>query len=300
MRLFLNVCFSIYLVFFTCFNFAEASENTFARIELPITFDEFGLATIELEIAGKVEKFTLDTGSREGLHLPKAIMDKVENLKLTGEKRYSLDLTGKEFSNDRFVIEQLNVKGMIFRDVAGVEYEDWGLSLSDSDDDIKLERPVLGLGFFKDYRLIIDYSQKVLIVEDKKQIPILDNLDKWINLPFLLKEEGVIIQMNYQSNVYDLCLDTGASVSMITAKVLPNNVILQPCSIIYPDIEMKDCNLVFLEVENIKSDLKVHALVYGQFPEKFEVDGLLGKNFLEQFLVLIDLKSEQLMLKPIK
>lgn len=158
----------------------------------------------------------------------------------------------------------------------------------------------MGLGFFKDYRLIIDYSQKVLIVEDKKQIPILDNLDKWINLPFLLKEEGVIIQMNYQSNVYDLCLDTGASVSMITAKVLPNNVILQPCSIIYPDIEMKDCNLVFLEVENIKSDLKVHALVYGQFPEKFEVDGLLGKNFLEQFLVLIDLKSEQLMLKPIK
>ncbi|WP_148912991.1 hypothetical protein [Neoaquamicrobium microcysteis] len=105
--------------------FAVVPSNA-ADLVLPITFDQRSTPMVSLEIDGMSYELRLDTGSEEGLHLRRDLLDRIEGVRFTGEMQRSSDMAGNVQENARFVIDELSVGGRIFRDIRGVEFSPWG------------------------------------------------------------------------------------------------------------------------------------------------------------------------------
>ena len=91
----------------------SAYSSSTSLVEIPISFDHANLPMVEMEIAKHHIKFYLDTGAR-GLHLPKAIAETINGVKLTGRTVKSVDLAGKVREDAEFIIPELQMDGMIF------------------------------------------------------------------------------------------------------------------------------------------------------------------------------------------
>ncbi|MEB7884514.1 pepsin/retropepsin-like aspartic protease family protein [Serratia fonticola] len=285
-------------------------QSSFAKtISLPIIFTgEYNMPHIELNLNGTPQLFMLDTGSRESLHISQAMMASIPNLALTGKKQRSTDLAGNLFENNQFVIKEISINGMIFKDIYGVELQPWGLSFTfgekendkDTDPKPKPEVPVIGLDFFHDHIVTIDYANKVLIVDDNQDKKVSIKTEGMHKFPFILSEEGVLISINDGVKDYVMGIDTGASTTVIRSSVLSPKTAREPCSKMNPEWPSEDCTVIALQMPSLKLKEPIYAVVLEEDAGNFENAGLLGTNFLERFLVTMDMKNKALLLKPIE
>lgn len=262
---------------------------------LPITFDEYSIPSVSLDMEGVPYELTLDTGSGEALHLHRDVLDRLESVRFTGEIQRSSDMAGAVQENARFVIDELSIDGLTFRDLRGVELSPWGITVGE--DSPLPESPVLGLGFFKEHRILIDYRSKELTVLDPSS-DFSPNPDAgWVKVPFRLSGEGLVLQAEIAGQPSDMVLDTGATTSFAVADRIANTAAAVPCQSVYPTLEQEGCRLVPVSTVFGKAPTTFDAfLIEGD--SNFDAAGLLGGDFLSQHAVLVDFVGKRMFVRP--
>ncbi|OCG71976.1 hypothetical protein A9G43_03615 [Gilliamella sp. Occ3-1] len=175
--------------------FAQGNETVW-----DLTFDnKYNLPIVIINLEGEKIALTLDTGTKEALHLPINLIDKIPNKSENLQKIRSIDLSGNVSEVRSFIINNLKLNSFIFKRVGVVEYNSWGLKFSsdnsNNNENENIENPVIGLGLFDGYVLTINYPESKIIVSDETDISA--DLDKkWIPIPFHLNDEGLAIEMS--------------------------------------------------------------------------------------------------------
>lgn len=274
-------------------NFAQSVEITWDLI-----FDNiYNLPSIIMDFQGEKIPLILDTGSKEALHLPIALINKIPNKTENSEKVRSIDLSGNIKEVRSFIVDRLELDSFIFNNIQVLEYKSWGLFISSDltrsnpdKEEIDAENAVIGLGLFKDYVLTINYPENKITISDS--INISDDLNKnWISIPFYLNRNGLVINMFDGLNNYEMILDTGATVSIIKEESL------SPFSSKFFEPE-DNFRYISLEMTDVASD-KIKAIIIDSLPDEFESDGIIGFNFFRKNIVKIDFRNKQMWIHPV-
>ena len=274
-------------------NFAQSAEITW-----DLFFDNiYNLPSIIMDFQGEEIPLILDTGSKEALHLPIALINKIPNKTENSEKVRSIDLSGNIKEVRSFIVDRLELDSFIFNNIQVLEYKSWGLFISSDltrsnpdKEEIDAENAVIGLGLFKDYVLTINYPENKITISDS--INISDDLNKnWISIPFYLNRNGLVINMFDGLNNYEMILDTGATVSIIKEESL------SPFSSKFFEPE-DNFRYISLEMTDVASD-KIKAIIIDSLPDEFESDGIIGFNFFRKNIVKIDFRNKQMWIHPV-
>lgn len=290
----------MYRFFFVFVLLLMLSSNVLAKtIHISLQRNDYGIPALSLNITGSPQLFVLDLGSGEGLHLPRRMMETIPDLKLSGHQRKSIDLAGKIVYEDQFILERLNVNGMLFTDIPGVELHPWGLSVGNQEDEPDdTDLPVIGLGFFQRHTVTIDYKNNLLTIEDTPILEAKMNDPGWIRLPFQLTQEGLKVDLVNGKNSYSMVLDTGASFSIVKAQKFTEDVKTVSADRVQPGLDPSTFKALELNlVQNNHPVGQFYAAFIDDLPPEFEADGLLGNNFFQEFIVKIALQSNVLMIK---
>lgn len=275
--------------------FFGVAPSTAADLVLPISFDEYSIPKVSLDIEGAPYELVLDTGSSEGLHLRRDVLDRLGSVRFTGEMQRSSDMAGNVQENARFVIDELSVHGLTFRDITGVEFSPWGITVQD--DSQLPESSVLGLGFFKGQRILIDYLSKELTVFDPSSGFVPNSDTGWIEVPFRQSDEGLVLQAEIAGQPSVMVLDTGATTAFAVADRIATTAAAVPCQSVYPSLEQEGCRLIPVRTAFGKTPASFHAFLI-EDDSNFEADGLLGGDFLNQHAVFVDFAEKRMFVRP--
>lgn len=273
---------------------ASATEKV---MQMPFQLDDTSLPVTHVEIDGKRQTFSIDTGSSIALHLSKDVMAQLPGLIVEPEKERTTDLTGKIFLNERFHIPQLSINGMIFNNVRGVSLTPWGMVLIP--DGHLPTSMVIGLDLFKGKAVLIDYKAQRLSVAGNVQALSVNVADGgWVTLPLQLSQEGIVVNVSHRLQRYNMVLDTGASVSVFWKDRLKSSFSHLPCQLVMPEMNNKGCVATEFQLDEVGiENIKLNAVLLDGAFEHMETDGLIGNNFFKEFAVLIDFPGQKLFIK---
>lgn len=273
-----------------------ASPSTAADLVLPISFDTRGMPMIQLDLGGKTYALALDTGSAEGLHLDRDTVNQIEGAHFTGEARRSIDLAGTVRENERFIIDELSVNGRTFRNIQGVEFSPWGVSVREDSELPKSQ--VIGLGLFTGERILIDYAAEELIVFDASTDIDPGGDEGWVEIPFHWPDDGLVLDARIAGEKHAMVLDSAATHSLVIAGRIADTRAAVPCETVYPSLNQTGCRLIPVETEFGGVRQTVHAFALEKDLGRFESTGVLGGDFLKNNAVLIDLVNERMHVRP--
>lgn len=265
-----------------------------SAMEIPLTFDKSLLPMSNVTINGVSGEFMIDTGSLTPFHFSKEFIAKTPGVKVTGEKERSMDLSGRIYTNDKFLIDKAMINGMPFNYVEGVSLTPWGLVLENGE---KPNSMVIGLKLFKDKVILIDYEKKKLsVVENISQLK--TDLSQWISLPLVVNEEGVTIEIKNGNEKYKMNLDTGATLSLFWKERIKTDYDAISCEEVMSNLDQNNCNAMKVLVNGAENKLIINTmLVDGDF-KHMNVDGVIGNNFIRNHKILIDFPNNKLFIKP--
>lgn len=280
-----------FIFLFMLFN----SFSAVSAMEIPLRFDESLLPMSNININGINNDFMIDTGSLTPLHFSKELIAKTPGIKLTGEKQRSMDISGRTYTNDKFIIDKAIINGMSFNHVEGVSLTPWGLVLLENGK--KPDSMVIGLGLFKDKVILIDYKdKKISVAEDINQFN--TDLNQWISLPLVVDAEGITIEIKHGNEKYKMNFDTGATLSLFWKERLKGKYSKISCEAVMNTIEHDNCDAIQMMVNAAENKLAINALlVEGDF-KHMDVDGVIGNNFIQNHKILIDFPKHTLLIEP--
>ncbi|WP_200177098.1 hypothetical protein [Ectothiorhodospira shaposhnikovii] len=239
-------------------------------VETPISFDHANIPMVEMAIDKHHVKLYLDTGAR-GLHLPKVIADTIRGVNLTGRTVKSVDLAGKVREDAEFMVPELQMNGMVFRNVIGQYLSDWGVGKSE------FQLPVIGLDVLQQKELVIDFPRKRILMSDA---PIaFDTLyPSAQDLQFTRAEEGLVISAHIGNKEWSFVLDCAASISLIKSSASIDKDLITPCAF---DLSGELCEAVSGHVY-FGEKLIALQMIRMPFPEQFKPMGVIGYDFFSR------------------
>lgn len=267
------------------------------KIEVPIVFDRQGTPTIELEINGHRSNALLDLGSSAGIHLSVENISRLSGIKYTGDSTRSTNIAGEVSYSKEFIVSELKLQCLTFENILGYELEPWSVSVGDRLDNMEdPKQAIIGMGFFKNKTIVIDYSNKKLTIKKNKDSSAVRKMDRRFK-PYQLSKEGIAISINSAITSYQMVLDTGASASMFSATKFNMKEPLDACEYnLGPDVK---CQLFTSELTIAGHPFKSNILLY-PINASFTKDGLLGSDFFRKFVIELDFSTQSIAVTPSK
>lgn len=257
-----------------------------------LRYDERGLPLTDVRIADRFHTLMLDTGSGEGVHLYKYHLEQLvahPNLEATRQPpRRLVDVSGEENQVSVWKIKRLLISNIPFTDVEAVSFSPWGLSMGG-------EQPVnevLGLGLFRDRRVLMDFQNDRLQVLD--HLPA--DVGKWSAYPVEKTSSGLRITAFAGNTPVHLIVDTGASHSLLFSDRLSAGTLFSGCRAIEPEADNLDCRVTNIKLTDNKDRLRDDLAIVtgGATPEELDFDGLLGMRLMRGHQVIIDMPERML------
>ncbi|CNI66703.1 aspartyl protease family protein [Yersinia bercovieri] len=277
---------------------ATAAEKV---MHMPFEWDKTSNPLVKIDINGMRQTFSIDTGSNTGLHLTEEVMAQLPELVIDSEKHRAIDLAGNVSFNDKFHIPQVSINGMTFKDVKGVSFTPWGLTLTP--DSSLPDSMVIGLGLFKEKSVMLDYKNQRISVADNTQELGINIADGWLSLPLRLTQEGIKIKVSQDKKQYNMVLDTGATFSVFWKERLSRPVTDIPCRAVLAEVriegDIEGCVASAFQLSEMGTEgIKLNAVLLDGSFKQMDADGVIGNNFLHQFAMVIDFPGQQLLIKP--
>lgn len=294
----LSRAFFIFIITIIFSNNLFAKTQNCQELSIPITFDPQGLPIIELSFNDVKHNVLLDLGSSDGIHLPVNEIKNISELKYTGNSVKSSNIKGEVFDSKEFLISSLKVNCTTFLNIKGLELAPWAASIGEGGGDFNdgAEQIVIGLDFFKGKRITINYNNKTLFIRNSESNNSLPNPNQLAN-SFVLNKEGITIEVKSEKSSYQMILDSGASSSIFVAnKVSPQEDVKECDYNLGPDVK---CKIFDSTLKVFGHDFHSNILLF-PIDERFEMDGILGSDFFNSFIVEIDFLNKYIVLKPIK
>jgi len=285
----------LFIIISSLSNSLLANTQDCQELSIPIEFDPQGLPLIELNINDVKHKALLDLGSSEGIHLPVAVIKKIRELKYTGAAVKSSNIKGEVFEAKAFVISSLQINCATFKNMHGLELAPWAASIGEGEVADVSEQIVIGLGFFKGKKLILNYSNKSLLIQSISTKDSPSNKNNYA-MPYKISREGLSIEMTSPKASYQMILDTGASNSIFVANKVNLNENVKACDYnLGPDVK---CEMYDSSLKVSGFDFQSNILLF-PIDKRFEMDGILGSDFFNRFIVEIDFLNKNIALTPV-
>ncbi|GHF96112.1 aspartyl protease family protein [Thalassotalea marina] len=258
----------------------------------PIDFDQYGLPYIGLMIDNSVYRAHVDLGASHALHLPQKMLSKIPNLKPTGKLVETLNVAGESFTAKQYTIPTLTVKCMDFNNLTALELKNWGAKLGATHKEHNNKDIIIGADFFHGKTIQIDYKRRLLTVfgqDEKLNTP--SDLNE--SLSFERSVFGISISLSSGVKYYQMVLDTGASASLISANRIDNKERISSCQFVVSEhIECQYINTLLMAYGlPFRSKLYLYPIT-----EKFQYDGILGRDFFQQFIVTLNFSNNTITL----
>jgi hypothetical protein len=258
-------------------------------VTVPINFDQ-GVPVVELLFSGNSYPFVLDLGSATAFHLSKKVVAQIPGLTYTGKKFRSMDITGKVQEAEELTIADLTVNGMAFGKVNGVTLVPWGMNLGQYQGPDP-EVSVLGLGFFDGKKVIFDFAAKTMTFADEDNISFAKRVEGWTPVPYDRSAEGLALTFKSNKASYRMILDTPSTISLVKSKLAQERDSVEKCDMdLGPDHTCRTISVSFQGGRPLKPVLM-------DLPSAFSADGLVGRDFFEQFAVFLDAKNRSVRVK---
>lgn len=276
---------------------ADGSEKIMV---IPFSLDrDYSTPMAVLEMNGLRARFMIDTGSVTALHLNEVFMSQISGLVMDEGKERSTDATGEIFYNHRFHFPLLTVNGMTLRNIHGVSFTPWGLTLGE-----QTNRPntmVIGLNLFHDKVIRLDYYQRRVIIGESLEAVGVKPSQEWLSLPLLMTVDGIVVMLSAGGNDYRFILDTGASISIFWKDHLKSFLWPEQCNILgdkvtEDELNAADCVSLTLNDTGVKKVKTPVLLLDGNFSH-LPFDGLLGTTFLDEYEIVIDYPKQRLFIR---
>lgn len=286
------------IVFICGFIFSSnviSHERECDKIEVPIVFDRQGAPTIELEINGHSSNALLDLGSSSGIHLSVENINWLSGIKYTGDSNRSTNVAGEVSYSKEFIVSELKLQCLTFENILGYELKPWSVSIGDKPDNMEDPRQVIiGMGFFKNKTIVIDYSNKKLTIKKNRESSAIRTMDRRFK-PYQLSKEGITISISSAIASYQMVLDTGATVSMFSTTRFNMKEPLDSCEYnLGPDVK---CQSFSSELTIAGHPFKSNILLY-PINARFTKDGLLGSDFFRKFVIELDFSTQSISVTP--
>lgn len=289
----LRLTFTFLLFLFLTSSPAIANNTTACdTLYFPINFDQFGLPYIGLIIDNSVYRAHVDLGASHALHLPKDMLSKIPNLKPTGKLVETLNIAGESFIAKQYAIHTFPVKCMDFKNLTALELKNWGAKLGAKHKEHNNQDIIIGADFFQGKTIQIDYKRHLLTVfSQNEMLNAPSNPNE--TLSFERSDFGISISLSSGIRYYQMVLDTGASVSLISANRIDNKERLSSCQyVVNEHIECQYINTLLMAYGMpFRSKLYLYPIT-----EKFQYDGILGRDFFQQFIVTLNFSNNTITL----
>lgn len=258
-------------------------------VTVPIAFDH-GVPVVNLQFNDKTYPFILDLGSAATFHLSKSAAKQIPGLAYTGKKFRRMDLTGKVQESEELVIPDLTVNGLSFGKMNGLTLVPWGMNLGQylgPDPEVS----VLGLGFFDRKKVIFDFAAKVMTLADEDDASIMKRVEGWTAVPYDRSAEGLALTFKSNKASYRMILDAPSTISLVKAKLAQERDSVQAC-----DMNLgpgRTCRTISV---SLPGGRPLNPVLM-DLPDAFTADGLVGREFFEQFAVFLDAKNHSIRIK---
>ncbi|PQQ26982.1 hypothetical protein CE143_16435 [Photorhabdus luminescens] len=276
------------------------SSFSYAYEKLPILnirYDDNGLPIVDATISNRYHTLMLDTGSSKGLHLYSYEIEKLlsESDLKSMKKQANIklgDLSGRTFTVSRWMISELLISNILFKNIELVNLIPWGLSLGDTRKDPESE--VIGLGAFKEQMVLLDFKDNKLQILTNQHY----DITSWYSYHFNLTPSGISLRAEINEIPLNIILDTAATHSIIFYNRIPDGTKFRSCKLIDKTASNLDCNTVSVDLNDSKRDKKsiISIVINQNMPKDIDFDGLLGMDFLRGHKVILDMPNEKLYL----
>ena len=258
-------------------------------VTVPINFDQ-GVPVVNLQFNDKTFPFVLDLGSAATFHLSKTAAKQIAGLMYTGKKFRSMDLTGKVQESEELTIRDLTVNGLAFGKINGVTLVPWGMNLGQYqglDPDVS----VLGLGFFDSKKVVFDFAAKTMTLADEDAAAIMKRIKGWTIVPYDRSAEGLTLTFKSDKASYRMILEAPSTISLVKSKLAEARDDVEKCDMdLGPGRSCRTISVSFPGGRPLKPVLM-------DLPETFSADGLVGREFFEQYAVFLDAKNRSIRIK---
>lgn len=258
-----------------------------------------GLAT-EVEIEGNKYIVQLDTGDSSSLLLRKEAVEKIKN-KQEVQKKITYNLRGDRMESPCFILPSIEIHALEFSNVV-LREEDKNdrLVFSETTNEDTLKKTIeedshidgcIGRGILTRYNLYIDPRRSLYFhLTDKKP----SFLSQFIEVPFEMDKDGIVLLIDTNLGTKKLVLDTGASHSFIKREQIPQN--LQTPMKDHPEMMQFIAEKILIAGKNF--GLKRFVLI--DFPSlAVGFDGILGMDFFKRYITYLDFQNKKIYFKHI-
>jgi len=233
---------------------------------IPVTLGPRNQPIIDVSIEGSTHPFKLDLGSSISFSLSERILQKIDKTKYGNFKWF--DFKGTAYETSLYTIPEIKIGNLTFPYVfANQDDEDFHTNVTF--DGPPLQFPgVIGLPILEKYNLLLDFSNsKIYASNDHFSLQNLGLLSQHLlAIPFSTHPDGIILNVETDSGIYRLVLDTGCTFTM-----------------------MKPPHPIFTEKFCIMGhDFGEHSIKVLDVSQKFDWDGTIGMDFIKEHPIFID------------
>lgn len=256
-------------------------------VKLPVNLSFCNTPIIDAVIDGRVCSLMFDLGSKFDLTLDGEFLKKINT-----EQRSFVEWKnwkGTPFEGKSFLIPNVNLSGLLWTNVIASEaiHREKSESLLWNDDPQKYKDDeymgTVGFPILERTNLCLDlYHRSIYCCKSLKMLQKLKICpNNMVKVRFKIENKHIVVGAETDIGRLDLVLDTGATLSMIKSKS-DREVALQKDQ---RGFSFYQTSHFLLAGKNFG---KLKILVFDEFLDCKEIDGLLGMNFLENHIVYID------------
>lgn len=249
---------------------------------------------LPIEVEGRSLRVLMDTGANLDLTLTESVLKSLRGVKATGKTARMGDASGAVRELPLHHMPALTFAGRSFADVEVMPDHEWGLASSGED----LRNPVdgvVGLGILGKQPFTLDLAGNTLYVGDRGQCA--DKLGKrWLEQPLELDKGGLNVTLSLDGQERRFLIDTAATQSFLLKASAPAGEKLQACQAPMPN-GMPCLRLQPRQTLAGGQAIASPALYVLDFQGP-PADGFLGSDYLQHFLVHLDVPGHVIALGP--
>ena len=259
-------------------------------VRAPLEFID-GTPAVSLELNGRPTQFILDTGASLALYLPKALADKISQLK-PGSAQRTFDLRGAVQESQGFTIDGFGLSGVDFGAVSGSYLVPSGFSVS-GPNKFNDRVPVLGLTLFARKAVLLDFSGRQFVLADTLDELLPNGKSGWRSLPAERTRQGLMVSFQGGRKQYRMALDSAGNMSVVKADAVPPDEEKGSCPMQING--QAQCQYIEVGVAGVDS---ITPVMVG-LPAAFQADGVAGRDFFEKVRLIYDGATGQVLLQDV-
>lgn len=164
---------------------------------------------------------------------------------------------------------------------------------------------ILGNDLLSSYTIYLNIPERITFGSISEQQNF--SFNEFFKIPILFEDGHVLLHTKMNDKMSYLLFDTGAGISYMNSELVKTNSLKRARKIQVLDLSGKKEESYSYEIENLCVEEKICQknieLLSGDFLKSFsspvrpQIDGILGMNWMERFILIVDYKNKALYLK---